>query len=107
MRGRGRRRRRHIDLVRARHTGIVAEPFDSLAFDDVRGQDLRQIRLLHARIPDVLRIDDDHWAVAALVEAAGLVDADLDLLTGALHAVAQDLDESLDIALRGARLPAR
>src|SRR5882672_6945491 len=64
-------------LVGALDAGGVDQALDRLAPEDVRLDDLVQVRLLHAGVPHVLRIDDDHRSVAALREAAGLVDADL------------------------------
>src|SRR5215510_6227093 len=84
-------------LVGALHAGRVDQALDRLAAQDVRSHDLVQVGLLYARVPDVLGIDDDHRTVAALGEAAGLVDADLLLATRLRHLAAQVLHEALDV----------
>src|SRR5712691_1542685 len=58
-------------LVLALHARLVAQPLDRLAADDVGLEDLLEVRRLHARVPDVVGIDHEHRAVAALREAAG------------------------------------
>lgn len=52
------------------------EALDGAAFDEVGLDDLGNIRRSDAAVPDGFRIDDDAGPVLALVEAAGLVDAD-------------------------------
>src|SRR5262249_31020467 len=89
------------------HAGLVAEPLDRPAADDVRRHDLLQIGLLHAGIPDVLGIDDDHRTVPALGKAAGLVDPHVDVLAGRAHAVLNGLPVPLHVVLRRAGVPAR
>src|SRR5262249_23055795 len=96
-----------VDLVRSGDAGSVAEPLDRTTAQDVRGEDLVQIGFLDPRVPEVVRIDDDHGAVATLREAAGLVDANVHLLPGLLHARPQDLHVFLGVPLSRARLPAR
>jgi hypothetical protein len=95
------------DLVGPTHAGLVDKAIDRTAAQDVRGENLRKIRLLDPRIPDILWIDDDHGAMAALGEAAGLVDAHLDLLAGLSSRVPENLHVFLSIALRRAGLTAR
>src|SRR6185295_12263445 len=93
-------------LVGALHAGRVDEALDGLAPQDVRFDDLVQVRLLHAGVPDVLGIDDDHRAVAALREAAGLVDADLLVSAGLGDLAAQHFHHLLHVTLGRARLAA-
>src|SRR5687768_17097603 len=64
-------------LVGALHSRLVAQPLDRLAAQDMRLDDFLQVAGLHAAVPDVFRVDDDHRPVAALREATGLVDADV------------------------------
>jgi hypothetical protein len=52
-----------------------AKAFDGTAVDEVFLDDLLGIFGLDVAIPDGLRVDDDGGAMFALVEAAGLVDA--------------------------------
>src|SRR4029453_5990878 len=82
-------------LVGALDPRLVAEPLDRFAAQDVRLHDLLEIAGLHAAVPHVLRIDDDHRPVAALREAAGLVDADLLLAAGLHHLSPQVFHEPL------------
>src|SRR5262245_27148722 len=93
-------------LVGALDAGGVDEALDRLAAEDVGLHDLRQVRRLHAGVPDVVRIDDDHGTVTALREAAGLVDADVLLAPRLDHLAAQILHELLDVATRRAVLAA-
>src|SRR5262245_6107867 len=94
-------------LVRALHAGLVPKALHRLAADDVRIQDLLKIRLLYPGVPDVVGIHDQHRAVAALREAAGLVDPDLGLEPRLHTLTAQPLHVRLDVGLRGAGLTAR
>src|SRR5262245_7314719 len=55
-----------FDLVGALHTRIVDQALDRHPAQDVRLEDLGQVALLDAVVPDVLRIDDDHGPVTAL-----------------------------------------
>src|SRR4029450_2111135 len=71
---------------------------------DVRLENLLQVRLLNAPVPDVVWVHDHHRAVAALREAAGLVDPDGGLGAGLDGLVAQILHELLDVALGRARI---
>ena len=57
-------------------TGVCqAQALDWLAADDVRIDDLFDIRLRDMPIPNCVRVDDKVGAVFALIEAAGLVGA--------------------------------
>src|SRR6266850_6946863 len=69
-------------LVGALDARVVTQPLDGLAAENVRLGDLGQVLFLHAVVPDVLRVHDDHRPVAALREAAGLVDADVLVAAG-------------------------
>src|SRR5262245_47093241 len=91
-----------FDLVGALHARVVEQALDRHPVQDVRLEDLGQIALLDAAVPDILWIDHDHGTVTALREAARLVDADLDVATRGGHAGPEGLDELLDIALGGA-----
>src|SRR5439155_8809885 len=70
-------------------------------------EDLLQIRVLHPPVPDVVGVDDHHRAMAALREAAGLVDPDVCLQAGLHRLVTQVLDELLDVALGRAGVAGR
>ena len=107
--GAGGRRRRLVDvhLVGAGLARSIAQPLHRPAAEDVRGEDLVQVGRLHPGVPDVVGIDHDHRAVPALGEAAGLVDADLDLLARLLGARPQGLHVPLHVALLRAGLSAR
>src|SRR6185295_15565989 len=96
-----------VGLVRTRDPRLVAQPLDRATVQNVRLENLRQVAGLHAGIPHVLRVDDHHGAVAALREAAGLVDAHLRVGLGAPYTVAEGLHESLHVALGRAGLTAR
>src|SRR5215510_3460002 len=94
-------------LVRALDAGGVDEPRDRRAAQDVRLHDLRKVFLLHAGVPDVLRIEHHHRAVAALGEAARFVDADVSLAPGLRNLGAELLHEAFDVPLRRAVVAAR
>src|SRR5204863_9648540 len=79
---------------------------DGLAAHDVRLEDLLEIGLLDARIPDVVGIDDDHRAVTTLREAARLVDADVRLEAGPQRLGAQELHVLLHVTAARAIVPA-
>jgi hypothetical protein len=51
-------------------------------------------------VPDSFGVDDDHWTVAALIEAAGLVNADL-LFQSVFRNVFTQSVANLDTALIG------
>ena len=53
-----------------------AEALDGAAGDEVLGDDLFGVFGFYRAVPDGLRVDDDSGAVLALIETAGLVDAD-------------------------------
>src|SRR5215469_1807491 len=93
------------DLVGPWHAGLVDEPLDGHPTHDVGFENLREVALLHAAVPDVLRIDHHHGSVTALGEAPGLVDADGHLASCRQDAGAQRLDVLLDVALGRATLP--
>src|SRR5688572_18514089 len=86
-------------LVGALDPRRVDETLDRPAAEDVRLHDLLEVRLLDARVPDVLRVDDDHRPVATLREAAGLVDPDVLVAAGLGHLTPQVLHEALDVAV--------
>jgi hypothetical protein len=67
-----------IGQAQARHGAAVQE---------VLADDLGDVLDVHEAVPDGLGIDDNDGAVLALVEAAGLVGADLVLQTGRLDGV--------------------
>ncbi len=96
-----------LTLLAPGHARIVDQPLDRLPAQDVRLEDLLEVGLLDARVPDVLRVHHDHGAVAALREAARLVDADLGLPARGDDARPQRLDVLLDVALRGAGIARR
>src|SRR5207249_4729764 len=91
-------------LVGALDAGIVDEAGDWLAVPDVGLEDLLQVRLLNAAVPDVLVVEDHHRAVAALREAAGLVDPDVGLEAGLHGFVAEEFHVLLHVALRRTRI---
>src|ERR1700730_10942486 len=88
-----------FDLVGALDARIVDQALDRDPVQDVRFQDLRKVALLHARVPDVLRVDHHHGAVAALREAAGLVDPDLDVASRGDHRGPERLHVLLHVTL--------
>jgi hypothetical protein len=49
--------------------------------------DLLDVTGVYLAVPHRLRIDDDHWPMLALIQAAGLVGPDLVLETGSLDRV--------------------
>jgi len=53
----------------------IAQALDGAAIAQMLAHDLVHIFDLHTPIPDAFRIDDDHWAVAALIETAAVIDA--------------------------------
>src|ERR1043166_3588549 len=89
-------------LVGALDARRVAQALHRLAAQDVGVHDLFEIALLHAAVPDVLGVDHDHGAVAALREAARLVDPDVLVAAGLGDFSAQVLHEPLDVAALGA-----
>jgi hypothetical protein len=79
-----------------------AEPLDWTAVDEVFLDDLLGILRLYVAIPDGLRVDDDGWAMLALVEAAGLVDANRATEAGGLGKLLQ-LGVQFALSVGGAR----
>src|SRR5215468_6735691 len=92
------------DFVGAGDARVVDQALDGLTAQDVGIENLGDVGLLHPRVPHVVRIDDDHGAVAALREAAGLVDPHLRVLAGRRGSGAERLDVLLDVTLLGTRL---
>lgn len=78
-----------------------AQARDGAAVDEVLADDLDDVVQVHEAVPDGLGIDDDGGAVLALVEAAGLVCADVVLEAGGLDGVLEGGFELL-AALRAA-----
>jgi len=54
--------------------GSESEPFDVFAANQVLVNDCGRIFGLNVAVPDSFGIDDNHWAVLALVEAARFID---------------------------------
>jgi hypothetical protein len=82
-----------------------AEALDGTAGDEVLVDDFGGVFQADVAVPDGLRIDDNGMAMLALIEAAGLVDADAGAEAGSLNEL---LDGSVEFALavgvaRGAR----
>ena len=77
---------------------------DGTAVQQMFGDDLIDILELDKAVPDSLGIDDDHGAMLALVEAAGLVGPDHVLEAGTLDGVLEGRFELL-AALRKAAWP--
>src|SRR4030095_14080308 len=98
---------RRLDLVGSGHAGIVDQPLHGPAPQDVRLQDLLEIGLLDASVPDIVPIHHHHGAVATLREAPRLVDAHLGMLARLRGRRAQDFDVLLDITLLRAGLARR
>src|SRR5712691_5080098 len=94
-------------FIRALDAGVVDEALDGLAAEDVGLEDLLEVLLLDARVPHVVGIDHDHRTVAALREAAGLVDPHVGLEPGAQGFGPQELDVRFDVAPRRTILTAR
>src|SRR5205814_8504908 len=86
-------------LVGPFDAGRVLEARHGLPGDDVRLEDVPEVALLDAAVPDVVGIHDHHRAVPALREAAGLVDPDVVLETGPRHLAAKVLHEPPAVAL--------
>jgi hypothetical protein len=78
-----------------------AQALDRRSADDVRCDNLFDVGLGHASIPNRFGIDDDRGAVFALVEAAGLVDAHAAGEAGGLSELLQ-LRVQLALAIGGA-----
>ena len=52
-----------------------AETFDGLIAHDMRLDNLVDVGIRDVSVPDSFRIDDDRWAMLALIEAASLIGA--------------------------------
>jgi len=76
------------------------QPLDRAAADQVLFNDLRHVADLHEAVPDGFRIDDDRHAVLALVETAGLIDADFSLETAIFNLGLQKLPDLRRLLLR-------
>jgi hypothetical protein len=63
------------------------QPFDRTPRHQMGGNNLIHIGFRDMPIPDGFRIDDHRWPMFALVQAAGLVDADASLQAGHIHSV--------------------
>ena len=79
-------------LLRPMGAGLSVEAFvgetealDGTAGDEVLVDDFGGVFGAHVAIPNGLRINDDSVAMLALIEAAGLVDADARAEAGSLH----------------------
>src|SRR5439155_15894901 len=71
---------------------------------DMRLENLLEVGLLDARVPDIVRVHDHHGSVAALGEATSLVDAHLGVLARGGGGGPERLDVLLDVALLRAGL---
>src|SRR5688572_12189337 len=89
--------------VRARRLGAEQKLLDRPAADDVLFPDPDALRRRDVAVPDAFGVHDDDGAVAALAEAAGLVDAVRLLHPGGAQAVLHGLVHGLG-AERGAGL---
>ncbi len=52
------------------------QAFHQLAFDDVSFHDLGDIGLASHPVPDSFRVNDEAWAIFAMIQATGLIGAD-------------------------------
>jgi hypothetical protein len=84
-----RRALRQRKLVGAGLGGVIPQPLHRTPRDQVLAEDRVRVLDGHRRVPDVLGIDRDHRTVAALVEAAGVVDPDRDAEARLLHQLLQ------------------
>src|ERR687886_476903 len=66
---------------------MIAVLLHDATVDQVILHDLLRAVDIHVRVPHVIRINDHHGAVAALVHAAGVIDADGPLEAGGLDAL--------------------
>lgn len=82
------------------------QPFHRAAVDQVLFDDLRGIFRLHVPVPDRLRIHDHRRAMFALIEAAGLVDANRVPQARGLRKLLK-LGVQLALSIRSARGPRR
>jgi hypothetical protein len=83
-----------------------AQPFHRPTADQMFGNNFRGIVGIHVPIPDGFRINHDHRAMLALVQAAGLVDAHLPGQTGSLGELLQ-ADVQIAGSVGGAGSPRR
>jgi hypothetical protein len=79
-----------------------AEAFYGLAADEVLLDDLFGVAGVGEAVPDGLGVDDHNGGVLALVEAAGLVDADLMLEASGLDGVFESAFELFAVFVRAA-----
>ena len=64
-----------------------AETLDGAAFDEVLLDDLGDVAGVNIAVPDSLGVDDHDGTVLALIEASGLIGADLVLDPGVFDGV--------------------
>jgi hypothetical protein len=67
--------------------GGEAQALDGVAADEVLLDDFVRVARVREAIPDAFWVDDEDRTVLALIEAAGLVDADAVLQAGGFHSV--------------------
>ena len=84
----------------------MPQRFDRSSAEDVLLEDPLRALAIDAGVPDVIRIDDDPWPVAALVHAPRVIDADDALQPVFSRTLLQDFMHFLG-ALRGARFAGR
>jgi hypothetical protein len=83
--------------------GVVkAEAIDGTAVEEVLVDDLLGIVRVGEAVPDGFGIDDKDGAVLALVEAAGLIDADAMLEAGGFDGVLEGATELLAVIMAAA-----
>ena len=80
----------------------MPQRFHGSSAEDVFLENPLRAFAIDAGVPDVFRIDDDHWPVAALVHAPGVIDADDSFQPELSRTLLQDFMHFLG-ALRGAR----
>ena len=73
------------------------EAFDGAAVEEVLVDDLLGVVRVGEAVPDGFGIDDEDGAVLALIEAAGLVDADAVLQAGGFDGVLEGAAECLAV----------
>ena len=61
------------------------QPFDRMSSHQMRGNNFIHVGFRDVPIPDGFRINDHGWPMFALVQAAGLVDADTPLQAGHIY----------------------
>jgi hypothetical protein len=82
-----------------------AEALDGAAVEEVFLHDLFGVAGFGEAVPDGVRINDEDGAVLALVEAAGLVDADAVLEAGGFYGVLEGAAEFLAVFVGAAGAP--